>query len=72
MGVARQAVCVRTGMVHTRLLLAWLFILIRAGSSEPAASSPGAVAGFASACISGLRASTGRGTGQEATAVLAR
>ena len=53
----------RTGMVHTSLLLAWLFILIRAGSEESAASSPGAVAGFASACISGLRASTGRGTG---------
>ena len=53
----------RTGMVHTSLLLAWLFILIRAGSEESAASSPGAVAGFASACISDLRASTGRGTG---------
>jgi len=52
------------GMVHSSTmrvagnpsaqLLAWLFILIRAGS-EPATSSLGAAVGFASACISDLR-----------------
>ena len=56
--------CVRTGMARSSLLC-WLFILIRAGSSEPGVPSPGAAAGFAFTCIAGLRTSKGRESGWE-------
>ena len=49
-GATRQPLWARTGMPWSSLH--WLVILIRAGSSEPGAPSPGAVAGFAFACIS--------------------
>eukprot|EP00964_Phaeocystis_antarctica_P034668 scaffold19749_cov66-Phaeocystis_antarctica.AAC.2 len=49
-GATRQPLWACTGMPWSSLH--WLVILIRAGSSEPGAPSPGAVAGFAFACIS--------------------
>ena len=49
-GATRQPLWARTGMPWSSLH--WLVILIRAGSSEPGAPSPGAAAGVAFACIS--------------------
>ena len=46
-GTTRQPLWARTGMPWSSLH--WLVVLIRAGSSEPGASSPGLAAG---ACIS--------------------